>query len=221
MFSRRNTQPSVMKKYGERSSPLSGARMGEHTAGLLLLIAVWHKQRTGNHTEDIWVTLLCPAATLAKPLGACLVFLLQVLLKELWCALKSFLGFDPKPRKLGGLCAKLNGLGTELSGPGLHQRLGSRGVCESRQATPSGCVRADTTVSTALAKLSISSPSVRICLVGPRCLTASWMAKLCCLLLTSQPCLRDSPRTPCGSNGGRMDVPLTCDCSLNCCWDFG
>lgn len=123
--------------------------------------------------------------------------------------LKSFLGFDPKLRKLGGLCAKLNGLGTELSGPGLHQRLGSRGVCESRQTTPSGCVRADKMVSTALAKLSISSPRVRICLVGPRCLTACCMAKLCCLLLTSQPCLRDCPRTLRGSNGGRMDVLFT------------
>lgn len=46
-----------MKKYGERSSPISGAKMDEYMAGLLLLIAVWRKQRTGNahrgHLGDI------------------------------------------------------------------------------------------------------------------------------------------------------------------------
>lgn len=38
--------------------------------------------------------------------------------RALMCT-ESFLRFDPKPRRLGGLCAKLSWLGTELFGPDL------------------------------------------------------------------------------------------------------
>lgn len=73
---------------------------------LLLLIVVCHKVPV-MHAEGIWVTLLCPAVSLAKPLRACHVLVLQYTLKELWCALKGFLRFDPKPRESGGFVCQV------------------------------------------------------------------------------------------------------------------
>lgn len=90
-FSKRITQSFVVET---QSAALSWTKMGDCVTRMLLLLVLWHKVPV-MHAEGIWLTLLCPASPLAKPLCACHVLVLQQTSKELWCALKASWGLIP------------------------------------------------------------------------------------------------------------------------------